>query len=88
MTRVGGGRYLFVDKRGNYHIVAHSQGSVNLCQGTNTQGWKPGMDAVRWPAFWQCSSAKPQITDTYLSTSTIHQVWSKVGLVGRWCLTR
>jgi hypothetical protein len=37
--------FLFVDERGNYHIVAHSQGSVNLCQSTNTQGWRPGMSA-------------------------------------------
>ena len=24
--------YTWIDKRGNHHIIAHSQGSVNLCQ--------------------------------------------------------
>ena len=34
--------YTWIDKRGNHHIIAHSQGSVNLCQASNTDGWKPG----------------------------------------------
>ena len=34
--------YTWIDKRGNHHIIAHSQGSVNLCQASNTVGWKPG----------------------------------------------
>ena len=37
--------FAWVDRRGNYHIVAHSQGTVNLCQRNNTAGWNPGSAA-------------------------------------------